>query len=51
MSINIFNDFINENVAPYSSENIGEKNVHFIFLGMNRYSLGSGGYTVFGFRN
>lgn len=44
-------DLSNDDWAPYTgnektfefTKNIGGKNVHFIFLGMNRYSLGSAG--------
>ena len=44
-------DLNNDDWEPYTgnkktfefTKNIGNKNVHFIFLGMNRYSLGSGG--------
>lgn len=44
-------DLSNDDWEPYTgnektfefTKNIGGKNVHFIFLGMNRYSLGSGG--------
>lgn len=44
-------DLNNDDWEPYTgnkktfefTKNIGNENVHFIFLGMNRYSLGSGG--------